>query len=177
MISKDRSYKAYNPKKTKTGKTMFSVMDYDKNNPTAKRYVTVFCQNEIELYDKQKVIIKEITGIGLSEYNGKQQVSMFALVLPDQDELQAMAGDVKVDISSDDLPFWFMETFGQRVEKLRNKYNHTRDELAMYLGVTQKIVYNIEKSISEPNLKTIELLCKRYKVSADYLLFGELNGK
>lgn len=105
MINTGRSYKAYNPKKTKTGKTMFSMMDYDKNNPTAKRYVTVFCSNDIELYDKQKITIDEISGIGLSEYNGRQQVSMFAVVSPNKDELEAMAGDVKATIEPDDLPF------------------------------------------------------------------------
>lgn len=105
MINKGRSYKAYNPKKTKTGKTMFSMMDYDKNNPTAKRYVTVFCSNDVELYDKQKVTIEEIGGIGLSEYNGRQQVSMFAVVTPNIDELEAMAGDVKATIDDSMLPF------------------------------------------------------------------------
>lgn len=64
-------------------------------------------------------------------------------------------------------------TFGQKVEKLRNKFNHTREELAEYIGTTSKIVYNVEKGISEPNLKFIEKVCKRYKVSADYLILGD----
>lgn len=106
MISVNRSYKAYSPKKTKTGKTMFSVMDYDKTNPTAKRYVTVFCQNDVEVYDKAKVKITSISGIGLGEYNGKQQVSMFAEAQVEQDmTLEGMAGDVSATISESDLPF------------------------------------------------------------------------
>ena len=106
MISKGRNYTAFSPKLTKTGKTMFSVMDYDKNNTGAKRYVTVFCQNEIEVYDKAKVEIVEISGIGLGEYNNKLQVSMFATVkLAEVKELEQMQGNTKVDISSDDLPF------------------------------------------------------------------------
>lgn len=105
MLSKGRNYTAYSPKKTKTGKTMFNCMDYDKSNPQARRYVTVFCQNDVEVYDKQKVTLEEITGVSLSEYNGKQQVAIFATVQPSVDELEAMAGDVKATIDADDLPF------------------------------------------------------------------------
>lgn len=105
MISVGRGYKCYNPKKTKTGKTYFSVMDYDKNNPQSKRYMTIFCQNDVELFDKQKVKITDISGVGLSEYNGKLQVSMFASVEPEQDELDAMAGGVSASILESDLPF------------------------------------------------------------------------
>lgn len=64
-------------------------------------------------------------------------------------------------------------TFGQRVERTRNKFNHTREELAEYIGTTPKIVYNVEKGISEPNLKFIYRVCERYKISADYLIFGD----
>lgn len=62
---------------------------------------------------------------------------------------------------------------GQRIEKLRLKYNHTREELASYIGVSSKIVYNVEKGISEPNLNFIIKVCKRYKVTSDYLIFGD----
>lgn len=105
MLSKGRNYTAYSPKKTKTGKTMFNCMDYDKANPQARRYVTVFCQNEVEIYDKQKVTLEEITGVSLSEYNGKQQVAIFATVQPSVEELEAMVGDVKVAIDDSMLPF------------------------------------------------------------------------
>lgn len=107
MISKGRNYTVFSPKSTKTGKPMCTVMDYDKNNPSAKRYVTIFVQNDIELYDRAKVRIEEITGISLSEYNGKQQVAMFAtLSLADVDPIDlAKESTTKIDISSDDLPF------------------------------------------------------------------------
>ena len=68
-------------------------------------------------------------------------------------------------------------TFGQRVERTRNKFNHTREELAEYIGTTPKIVYNVEKGISEPNLMFIEKVCKRYKLSADYLILGDKDAK
>lgn len=64
-------------------------------------------------------------------------------------------------------------TFGQRLEKLRSKYNHTREELSEYLGVSTKVIYNIEKDISEPNLELIKRICEKYKVSADYMIFGK----
>lgn len=68
-----------------------------------------------------------------------------------------------------------MKDFGKRVEKLRNKYNHTRDELAEYCKVTSKVIYNIEKGISEPNISTLIAISRRYNVSLDYLLFGKEN--
>ncbi len=107
MIGTGRKYTAFSPKLTKTGKTYFSVMDYDKNNPSAKRYVTVFCQNEIELYDRAKIVIENINGIGLGEYNGKQTVSMFASVRLDEESSfeEGFNTGAKVDILDSDLPF------------------------------------------------------------------------
>lgn len=109
MISKGKSYKIYNPKLTKSGKPMFTVMDYDKNNPTSRRYITVFCQEtlSVELYDKQKVFFKEISGVGLNEYQGKLQVTMFADVEPAQEEVVAPTFDVGTQqvVDSSDLPF------------------------------------------------------------------------
>lgn len=64
-------------------------------------------------------------------------------------------------------------TFGSRLEKLRTSKNHTRDELAEFIGVTSKVVYNIEKDISEPSLMFIIKVCERYKVTSDYMIFGE----
>lgn len=64
-------------------------------------------------------------------------------------------------------------TLGNRVEKLRLKFNHTKEELAEYIGTTSKVVYNVEKDISEPNLNFIIKVCKRYKVTSDYLIFGD----
>lgn len=106
MISKGKKYNCYSPSKTKTGKTYFKVSDWNKNAPTVKKYITVFCENDIELTDKCKVIINSISGVGVSEYQGKDQVSMFASVSLDIDEeLANMAGNNLTDISSDDLPF------------------------------------------------------------------------
>lgn len=106
MISQGKKYTAFSPSKTKTGKTYFKVSDWNKNAPTIKKYITVFCENDIELTDKCKVIINSISGVGVSEYNGKDQVSMFASVSLDIDEeLATMAGNEQVVITDDSLPF------------------------------------------------------------------------
>lgn len=107
MIGTSRKLTAYSPKKTKTGKTMFNVQDFDKNNPQAKRYATVFCNNEVEVNDRDKIIISEIQGIGLGEYQGRLQVSIFASVSVDVDaSLNEMAGNVNVGVDANsDLPF------------------------------------------------------------------------
>ena len=106
MISQNKKYTCFSPSKTKTGKTYFKVSDWNKNAPTIKKYITVFCENDIELTDKCKVIINSISGVGVSEYNGKDQVSMFASVSLDIDEeLANMAGNTQTEIDPSDLPF------------------------------------------------------------------------
>lgn len=107
MISTGRNYTAFSPKKTKTGKTMFNLMDYDRNNPNAKRYITVFCQNDVEVFDRAKVTIEAIGGVSIGEYNGRQTVSMFAdIKLADVEEFEKdFETGNKVEISDDDLPF------------------------------------------------------------------------
>jgi len=109
MIKTGFKYKALSPKKTKTGKTMFSLSDYDKSNPNAKRYCTVFCTNDIEVQDREEIVIEKIESISLGIYKEKLQVSMFAEVRLDAAEvdkhLEKMSGSVKLDIDSDQLPF------------------------------------------------------------------------
>lgn len=112
MISKGRKYTAFNPAKTTTGKTYFKVMDYDKRNPQQKNYMTVFCSNEIELNDRDKIIINDIQGVSLGRYKDQLTASMFASVSLDESvvdtvnqELEAMKGSVLVDIDEDSLPF------------------------------------------------------------------------
>lgn len=107
MINKDHNYTAYSPKQTKTGKVMFSISNFDKKNPNFKSYITVFCNNDVEIYDRQKITITEITGVNTSEYNGKLQVSMFANVEPNHEDIKASVPNHvdSVNISDSDLPF------------------------------------------------------------------------
>ena len=106
MISKGYSYTAYSPVKTKMGKTMFKVKDYNKQFPTLKVYITVFCDNDVEIHDRQKVIFNEIKSISTSEYKGDLQISMSASVTIDteiKEEFNSKGIDTVID--PDDLPF------------------------------------------------------------------------
>lgn len=104
MIGTGRAVTAFSPKKTKTGKTMFNAQDYDKNNPQAKRYLTVFCQNDVEIQDRDKVLIDYISGVGLGEYQGKQTTAIFANVSLVNQEPKFDTGSVNA-VFDDSLPF------------------------------------------------------------------------
>lgn len=132
MIRVGFKVSALSPKKMGNGNTMFSIIDYDKKNPSDKNYITVFCTDAIELTDKQKVKITAIDGIGCSKYKGQSQCSMSCTVVA-VDEAEQEQEDTPptpkpkkeakpkpqyqpeddedfntsplLDISSDDLPF------------------------------------------------------------------------
>ena len=109
MIKTGFKYTCFTPKKTKSDKTYFSIQDFNKEKPTEKNYATVFCDNEVELYDRCKAVIVEIKSVGISQYNGKQQTSIFATVQLDGSEvdnhLKEMSGNKIVEIDNDSLPF------------------------------------------------------------------------
>lgn len=104
MISKGYSYTAYSPVTMKTGKLMFKIKDYNKQQPQLKSYITVFCDNDVQVFDKQKVIIEEIKSITTSEYKGQLQVAMSAVVTPDAEHKEFDTGSHNV-VDSNDLPF------------------------------------------------------------------------
>jgi hypothetical protein len=108
MIKTGFNYTAYSPKQTKSGKSMFSVMDKDKDGN--KHYATIFCTNDVELYDKCKVRFVEFESFSLSEYKGKLQVAIFAKVelsdeAPKKNYVDEALTDPEPTINSDDLPF------------------------------------------------------------------------
>jgi hypothetical protein len=107
MIGTGKKLSAFSPAKTKTGNTYFKVMDYDRNNPQAKRYATIFCDNDVALNDRDKVIITNIKGVSLGEYKGQQQTAIFASVVLDvEGSLNEMAGNVPLaDDDNSLLPF------------------------------------------------------------------------
>jgi hypothetical protein len=105
MISVGKSYMVWSPKKTAKGMLYFKVGDYDKTTKKSQ-YATVFCKSDIDVNEKEKVFIDKIDGVGLSEWNGKLQVAMFAHCRLDvADALDQMAGDTKAVIDDDMLPF------------------------------------------------------------------------
>lgn len=108
MIKKGFNYTCYSPKKTKSGKSMFSIMDKDQQGN--KHYATVFCTNDVELYDKCKAKITEFSSFSLSEYKGKLQVAIFAKVelsdeAPKKNFIDEALADPEPTINADDLPF------------------------------------------------------------------------
>lgn len=110
MISVGRKLLAFSPSKTKTGKTWFRVSDYNKLTPNVKNYVTIFCNNDIEIEDRSSVVITKIHSVSITEYQGRPSFSMIATVelenVPSvDDELNEMSGSTHLDISPDDLPF------------------------------------------------------------------------
>ena len=60
--------------------------------------------------------------------------------------------------------------FNERIRNLREDNDLTQKELAEIFNTTQKKISRMETAEAEPSLKDIEIYCKFFKVSADYLL-------
>ena len=63
-----------------------------------------------------------------------------------------------------------MDTFGQRLKKLRLERNLTQKQVADYLGLTIKGYNFYELNLREPSISTLKKLCDFFDVSADYLI-------
>lgn len=59
---------------------------------------------------------------------------------------------------------------GERIYELRQSEKITQSELALKIGKTQRNISAYEKETSEPDLHTLTLLAKHFRVSTDYLL-------
>lgn len=59
---------------------------------------------------------------------------------------------------------------GEIIKNLRQKYNITQAELAVYLGVTPKAVSFYELGQREPSNEMLIALSKKFSVTTDYLL-------
>ena len=113
MIKLNYNFKARFPAKTKNGKSYFksSMKDKDGNYQN----FTVFCANDIEIYDGAQVHFVEITAFDISEYKGKPQLTLFGVIMMGEDKVKTNAIDEAVkaaeskglvpEIPSDDLPF------------------------------------------------------------------------
>lgn len=80
--------------------------------------------------------------------------------------------------SSDVVNFWyntFMDKgFSQRLFAYREQRGYTREELAKKVGVHGNTIYRWERGLSIPDLEDFKKLCLALQVSADDLLFGEI---
>lgn len=59
---------------------------------------------------------------------------------------------------------------GKRIRELRNEYRLTQVELGGILSVSQDTVSLWEKGKSLPSAEYVIIICKKFNVSADYLL-------
>lgn len=62
------------------------------------------------------------------------------------------------------------ELFGRRISELRKGYGETQLALAEQLGVKKNQISEIERGNRTTSAERIALICRHYKVSADYLL-------
>ena len=63
---------------------------------------------------------------------------------------------------------------GEKIAKLRKKYNYTQESLAEKIGVTRQTLSNWESNITSPDLNQASLLCKELKININDLLDNEL---
>lgn len=79
----------------------FSIADSVKENGkyVVNGYANVLCSLDTPPEEKSNVIIDKITGIALGEYNGKQQVTIFAEVTPED------TNQMFTDVDPSELPF------------------------------------------------------------------------
>lgn len=58
----------------------------------------------------------------------------------------------------------------ERIKSLREERKITQQELAQYLGVTQKTISNYEKGERSPDPETLKKIADYFDVTVDYLL-------
>ena len=61
---------------------------------------------------------------------------------------------------------------GERLKKLRKRDNYTTRQLANYLKTTEESITSWENGISEPDIKSLYVLCTLYGVSMDEFFSG-----
>ena len=112
MIRVGFKYKVYQVKTISEQKMVFSVIDREKGSGK-NHFVGVMVTRTPELeemIDKDTVQIEKITGISVSEYKEKLQVTMYAdvsRVYPEEQFAEPGVPDLVASgvITSDDLPF------------------------------------------------------------------------
>lgn len=63
-----------------------------------------------------------------------------------------------------------IETFGQRLKRIRKEKDLKQVELAKKTGLTKSQIGEYERDIHEPSVSRIEWLCKALNVTASELL-------
>jgi len=63
-----------------------------------------------------------------------------------------------------------MSIFHEKLKLLRSTSNISQKDLAKMLNVSDRAFRNYENGTSEPTYDNLIILCKKFNVSADYLL-------
>ena len=63
-----------------------------------------------------------------------------------------------------------LETFGQRIRRLREEKDYSQEQVAAVLNVNRKAVSHYENDLREPSFETLVKLAQLYRVRTDYLL-------
>ena len=76
------------------------------------------------------------------------------------------------------LPLNRRQEIGGRVRAVRKSLRLEQTELAKKMGVSQAIISQYEKGLTEIPLSFIEYFKKKHRISSDWLIFGtgEING-
>lgn len=70
-----------------------------------------------------------------------------------------------------------MNSFGERLRKLRNLKKLNQEELASILNISKSAVGMYERNEREPSFEIVERISKLFEVSLDYLLTGNESNK
>lgn len=68
-----------------------------------------------------------------------------------------------------------VETFGERLRRLRKDRNFTMDTLCADIAISKGFLSDLENSKREPGAATLYRLAKALGVSMDYLWTGHIN--
>ncbi|MDE6107858.1 MAG: helix-turn-helix domain-containing protein [Oscillospiraceae bacterium] len=63
-----------------------------------------------------------------------------------------------------------MEIFAERLRQIREEHKESRESLGEVLGIGVSQISEMENGRKGTTLERLVVLCKHYKVSADYLL-------
>ena len=61
-------------------------------------------------------------------------------------------------------------TFGEKIRLLREEKELNQTQLGQAVNMTQRKISYLENGKYEPSLEDIKMLCRFFRVSADYLL-------
>ncbi len=61
-------------------------------------------------------------------------------------------------------------SIGQRLKEVRQLYNESQQDIAALLGTTQNYISRYESGRHDIPAYRLAILCKHWKISADYIL-------